>query len=164
MAAKSRANPGILSAAAVVIVALIALYLNRGGGGPAGPTPPPTSTTSTGRATGPRGGEQTLLDAFRAERSSVLVEVGGEVARVLPADNDGKEHQRFIIRLPGGHTVLVAHNLELAPRVPLTKGDRVTVRGEYEWNQQGGVLHWTHDDPAGRHPGGWIEHDGTRYE
>ena len=61
-------------------------------------------------------------------------------------------------------TVLVAHNLDLAPRVPLTVGDSVELRGEYEWNDRGGVLHWTHRDPGGRHDAGWIRHAGRLYQ
>jgi len=52
----------------------------------------------------------------------------------------------------------------LAPRVPLRAGGAVTVRGEYEWNERGSVLHWTHHDPDGRHDPGWIEHAGERYQ
>jgi len=52
----------------------------------------------------------------------------------------------------------------LAPRVPLWAGGAVTVRGEYEWNERGSVLHWTHHDPDGRHDPGWIEHAGERYQ
>ena len=80
------------------------------------------------------------------------------VDRVLSDDQDGSPHQRFIVRLANDHTVLVAHNIALAPRVPLAVGDRVRFRGEFEWNPKGGVVHWTHLDPDGRREGGWIRH------
>ena len=96
------------------------------------------------------------LDAFRQHRSGLEVEAAGRVARVLSDDREGTPHQRFILRVGGGVTVLVAHNLDLAPRVPLATGDSVELRGEYEWSDRGGVIHWTHRDPAGRHETGWI--------
>ena len=90
---------------------------------------------------------------------------GQDVEKILPDDREGRRHQRFILKLDSGQTLLVAHNIDLAPRVaPLTKGDRVAFFGEYEWNPQGGVLHWTHHDPRGRHVGGWLEHKGVRYQ
>jgi hypothetical protein len=96
--------------------------------------------------------------------SGVMVGAAGHVTRILPDDNEGSRHQRFILKLASGHTVLISHNIDLAPRVPLSKGDHVAVFGQYEWNERGGVLHWTHHDPAGRHEEGWIEHDGRRYQ
>jgi hypothetical protein len=61
--------------------------------------------------------------------------------------------------------LLVTHNIDLAPRLDgLQKGERLVLRGEYEWNPEGGVLHWTHRDPGGTHPAGYIERDGRRYQ
>jgi hypothetical protein len=108
-------------------------------------------------------GEREILELFESGRSGEMVTVAGIIDRSLSDDNDGSRHQRFILRLSSGHTVLVAHNIDLAERVPLSPGDHVLVRGEYEWNEQGGVLHWTHRDPAGDRPGGWIEFGGDRY-
>ena len=48
------------------------------------------------------------------------------------------------------------HNIEVAPRVAsLELGDTVEFKGEYIWNEEGGLIHWTHRDPGGGHePGG----------
>ncbi len=89
----------------------------------------------------------------------------GTVTRVLSDDNDGSRHQRFIVEVSPGRTVLIAHNIDLAPRVASIRvGDTVSFFGEYESNERGGVIHWTHHDPRGSHVGGWIEHNGRRYE
>jgi hypothetical protein len=90
--------------------------------------------------------------------------VAGDVARVLTDDNDGSRHQRFVLRLESGHTLLIVHNIDLAPRVPgLAPGARVAVRGEYDWNDRGGVMHWTHHDPDGELAGGWVEYRDQRF-
>ena len=106
-----------------------------------------------------------LLDAFERRASGIQVAGAGHVSRILPDDNDGSRHQRFILELPSGQTVLVAHNIDVAARITgLREKDQVRFYGEYEWNSQGGVIHWTHHDPRGNHEDGWIEHQGTRYE
>ncbi len=103
--------------------------------------------------------------AFQQRKSDVQLLVEGIIVKILPDDLDGNRHQRFIIERPYGLTILVAHNIDLAPKiVPLHLGDKVTVYGEYEWSNKGGILHWTHHDPAGRHEDGWIEHQGRRYQ
>ena len=103
--------------------------------------------------------------AYRARQSGIMMDVAGVVAKVLPDDLKGDRHQRFILALPSGHTVLVAHNIDLAPRIhALTEGDDIRLRGQYEWNDKGGVLHWTHHAPRKDHAEGWIEHAGRRYQ
>ncbi len=109
-------------------------------------------------------GRDAVIAAAMDRRSNLLVEVEGRVVKVLRDDREGSPHERFLLQVAEGLTVLVAHNLDLAERVPLSPGDSVTVRGEYEWNAKGGVLHWTHDDPAGRHPAGFIRHEGRTYQ
>lgn len=84
------------------------------------------------------------------------IEGSGFVRRLLTDDNDGARHQRIIIQIPGGSTLLVAHNIDLAERVPVGLGDRIYFRGIYEWNDLGGILHWTHHDPMGHEDGGYV--------
>jgi hypothetical protein len=89
----------------------------------------------------------------------------GTVERILEDDNNGARHQRFVLKMDDGHTVLVAHNVDVAPRLAgLRLGETVSVHGEYEWNERGGVVHWTHHDPQGQRQGGYIERMGRRYE
>jgi len=91
-----------------------------------------------------------------SQDSGKWVEGTGVVARVISDDNDGSRHQRFILDMRNGQTWLVAHNIDLARRVPIGVGDRVTFRGMYEWNNLGGLIHWTHHDPMGVEEGGYV--------
>ncbi len=106
-----------------------------------------------------------IEEAFSSRSSDVQVKGEGVVTRILADDLAGGRHQRFIVRLASGQTLLISHNIDLAPRIDgLQEGDRVRFNGEYVWNQQGGIIHWTHHDPNGRHVAGWVEHDGQIYQ
>ncbi len=110
-------------------------------------------------------GEQQIASAFKNKVSDLQVNSSGYVVRVLTDDEQGSRHQRFILKLNNGQTLLVAHNIDLAPRLKnLRVGDKVEFFGEYEWNNKGGVIHWTHHDPAGRHIDGWLKHRGVQYD
>ncbi|HDI3204362.1 TPA: DUF3465 domain-containing protein [Vibrio cholerae] len=109
--------------------------------------------------------DSVLQQAYKSQQSDLQVQGFGKVVKVLPDDNDGSKHQKFILKLNSGQTLLVAHNIDLAPRIPnLQVGDSVEFYGEYEWNKKGGVLHWTHKDPQNRHAHGWLKHNGQVYE
>ena len=95
---------------------------------------------------------------FNKRDTGSWIEVTGFVKRLLRDDNDGSRHQRFIIDIGSGRTLLIAHNIDLAKRVPLGMGDRVHVRGMYEWNDLGGLVHWTHHDPLGIEDGGHVRY------
>ena len=103
--------------------------------------------------------------AFASRTSNVQVQGEGKVIRVLGDDLDDSRHQRFIVQLASGQTLLITHNIDIAPRIDgLKAGDRVSFNGEYVWNAEGGVIHWTHHDPQGRHVAGWVIHDGKTYK
>ena len=87
---------------------------------------------------------------FAPELDEAWVETFATVYRVLPDDTKGAQHQRFLVYSPDGHSLLIAHNIDLAPRVPIAEGSEVFIRGQFEWNDKGGVIHWTHHDPRGR--------------
>lgn len=109
--------------------------------------------------------DATIADAFSNRKSNLQVSGEGVVTRLLPDDNVGSRHQKFIISLRSGQTLLIAHNIDVAPRIgSLRKGDSIQFSGQYEWNEKGGVVHWTHQDPNGSHVGGWLKHSGQIYQ
>lgn len=99
----------------------------------------------------------------KQQLSGSIVEVSADVYKILKDDNEGSRHQRFLVYIEG-ISVLVAHNIDLAPRVPLKVGDNIRVKGEYEWNDKGGVIHWTHHDPKKWREDGWIEYQGKKFK
>ncbi len=124
---------------------------------------PPPACSAPACSAPAESGVREACEAFEARRSGVWLRAQGEIARLLPDDIEGSRHQRFILRLPGGQTLLISHNIDLAPRVPAAVGEKVAVSGRYEWNEKGGLIHWTHRDPAGRKAGGWIRRGGKTY-
>ena len=109
--------------------------------------------------------DEIIANAFTNHATKLQVFGQGIVTALLPDDDTGNRHQRFIITLASGQTLLMAHNIDIAPRIDsLQTGDTVSFYGEYEWNDKGGLIHWTHTDPDGSHVTGWIQHNGHRYQ
>jgi hypothetical protein len=106
-----------------------------------------------------------LVAAYRDHQSRVEVCGSGVIAKVLRDDTQGTRHQRFIVRLPAGQTVLIAYNFDIAPHIEGLRADApIEFVGEYAWNPQGGIVHWTHHDPGGHHLAGWIQYGGRQYQ
>jgi len=78
--------------------------------------------------------------------------------------NTHARHEAFDCRTDDGASVEIVDNVDLAPPVPVTIGDRISVRGELVGDPgREPVVHWTHHAPSGNHPGGWIDFNGRRY-
>lgn len=158
----------------LVVSAVIGLYLAvRVARHPHTPTSPAPRAVSAAPAPAlPRATETpslsdnaAIMRAFTNRARDIRVDGSGSVSRVLPDDNQGDRHQRFLVLLPTGQSVLIVHNIDIAPRVEnLRVGDEVEFEGEYVWNVKGGLVHWTHHDPSSRHRPGWVKHAGHVYQ
>ena len=145
-------------------IAVVFYFLNRG---PAPPdpdaglqAPPPTATDIA-----PAGNDDPIVAAYEEQRSDVQVAGSGRVARILGDDSLGDRHQRFILRAAlGTHRPHRAQHRPRASRRALWRRRRRRVSRVYEWNDKGGVVHWTHHDPQGQHEPGWLKHHGRTYE
>lgn len=107
------------------------------------------------------------LEAIRAQQLQLVkvpLTVTAPVKKMLRYDDRGLPHEKFLLELSNGSTILVAHNTRMAPYVPIQAGDVVTVKGEFIWNEKGGLIHWTHHSDNPIHAGGYIEFKGKRYE
>ena len=106
-----------------------------------------------------------LKRAYKQEQSDLQVQSSSIVVKSVRDDLKGSRHQKFILRVAPGLTVLGAHNIDLAPKIEdLKKGATVEFNGEYEWNARGGVIHWTHKSSRNYHESGWLKHNGRTYQ
>ena len=106
-----------------------------------------------------------ITEAFSAHRNVPQVQGSGVVTKVLKDDIKGLQHQKFLLKVSDNITILLAHNIDLAPRVDdIHEGDVIAFKGEYIYTPKGGTVHWTHIDPRGNHQAGWLKHNGKTYE
>lgn len=99
---------------------------------------------------------------IKARASGKIITIKAKVINILPDDNKGDRHQKMIVKV-GENTLLLAHNIDIAKRVPVSINQWIEIKGEYEWNNKGGVIHWTHRDLRNRHENGWIKHNNKKY-
>ena len=110
-------------------------------------------------------GSAQIERAYLKQQSNVQVQGSGMIIKILRDDLHGTKHQKFIVRITKELTVLIAHNIDLAPRVEtLAEVEIIEFYGEYEWNKKGGVIHWTHHAPGNNHPDGWLKYKDRLYQ
>ncbi|MGH7728205.1 MAG: DUF3465 domain-containing protein [Vulcanimicrobiaceae bacterium] len=119
--------------------------------------------------TGSDSGNGAIYRAWRSGRSHFEATADGAVARILGTrEGPSGRHEGFLVHLTGsaggGLTVRVEDNVDLTGPIPLQDGEPVEVRGEYIYDSRGGLLHWTHRDPAGRHAAGYVRVDGRYFQ
>lgn len=102
-----------------------------------------------------------LMNAFTEGRTGVWVSGHGTVVRPLGAD---ATNQRFLVRIDEGFSVVIRYRIGDAGAIPADRGDQVQFQGRYEFHGGGGEILLTHADPAQPGGGGWIVHDGRRYD
>ncbi len=121
----------------------------------------PKTTEKSSEFTNPA----TIKQAFENQQSNLQVKQSGRIIKILRDDKYGAKHQRFLVQINSGHKLLIAHNIELSPRIDdLKEGETIIFYGEYELNNKGGVIHWTHRDPRGHHPDGWLIYNNRKYQ
>lgn len=107
-----------------------------------------------------------LCQAIASRSSGVEVIADGTVAQLLgTAIGSSGAHEGFILHLESGcaATLRVETNVAFTGPVPLHIGERVVVKGEYDHDPDGEVIHFTHRELDGRHPGGYVEAGGVYY-
>ncbi len=157
-------NPAIRLIAALISIGVLAYGVSRSHRPPASPLPQPSPLPQSAPLPRPTT-DPAILTAIERHRSKVWGQAAGTVARLLEDDRKGIPHQRFVLQIESGATMLIEYNIDLAPRIdPLLVGDSVIVRGEYIWNDKGGLMHWVHHDPSGAPGGGWVRIRGKVYQ
>jgi Protein of unknown function (DUF3465) len=104
--------------------------------------------------------------AAYAGTAAARVDFEGTVAsppRFFYGSRTHSMHEAFDVQSAAG-PLEVVDNVKIAPRCPVQIGDRVEICGELVHDPgRLPVVHWTHHDPAKRHPGGFIRLRGRLY-
>lgn len=84
------------------------------------------------------------------------------IVRVLgERDSRSGLHEGFVIRVHD-RTFRVEDNVNITGPIPMQRGQAVSLLGQLECDDL--VIHWTHRDPRGRHPSGYVKVNGRLYE
>ncbi|MNJ98405.1 hypothetical protein D3C87_161710 [compost metagenome] len=124
----------------------------------------PEQREASGDSVDPRAPDRDIVAAVNNQRRVNFVEGSGMVVtKILPDDNSGLKHQKWMVRLSNGKLMQAVYNSDMCPRVPLQVGDVVSMGGMFIWTNEGAMLHWLHHDPRGNRPDGYVGVNGKFY-
>ncbi|MDG0816825.1 DUF3465 domain-containing protein [Bdellovibrio svalbardensis] len=108
--------------------------------------------------------DSALIRAIHDDRGVNYIEAGQMVVEeILPDDNQGLPHQKWLVRLSDNSSVELVYNSDMGDRVPLQVGEVMSAGGQLIMAQQGPLLHWLHSDPKQHRPDGYVYVNGTYY-
>lgn len=146
--------------ALVIIVSGIVVYYNEDA-----PKKELTNSSFGTESSATINNNSTLVTLYQHRLTNIEVEGQGVIIKTLKDDVTGLRHQRLLLKINNQQTVLITHNIDLAPRINNPEiGQILIFKGEYVWNKKGGFIHWTHKDPKGKHPNGWLIYHNKRYQ
>ena len=123
-----------------------------------------TSLFSTNAFADAPAGQEQIIEAQESGRGLSFVEVKNvQVVQVLPDEVSANQHQKWMVKLANGRTLLCVYNIDITQRVPIQVGDTVSMGGQYIFTHAGGLIHWLHADPRAERPNGYVDLNGTRY-
>jgi len=108
-----------------------------------------------------------ICSLYASGRSGVEVIGQGTVLAVIGTHaGPSGEHEGFLVKLERQCDLLlrIEANVGITGSIPLHEGETVTVKGQFEDDPTGGMIHWTHHDPAGRHVAGYVIAGGKIYQ
>lgn len=117
-----------------------------------------------GCAPGPN--DAAVCKAYAQMRSGVEVIADGRVVQVFGTRvGPSGPHEGFLLALHSGCRLVVRieTNVAFTGPIPLRNGNAVVVKGEYEYDPSGGVIHFTHRELRGYHASGYVETGGRFY-
>lgn len=109
--------------------------------------------------------DQVIRYLSQARANHINVNGFGHVIKVFSDKTKSPIHQRFVIKLDDGQTLIIMHNIDVGKRINnLRVNDPIRFFGEYVWHKRGGVIYSTHKDPSHHHENGWIFRYGKKYD
>ena len=118
---------------------------------------------ATVSADAPSGHEEIAEAAHNKKRVHFLEVRDVVVTQLLPDDNKGLKHQKWMFKIESGEEFTAVYNSDMGEKIPLQVGDVHSVAGEFIWTNHGGLIHWLHADPKKKRPDGYVELNGERY-